>query len=313
MGQEMKLVITLGDPLSINIYAVCTLLLELSLPKYLKICLIGSKKYFDLECKKHHFSLPSRNLNIEFIDVGDGTPGQISTQSILESSKIPNPKVIISCPINKNEAMDAGFSFPGHTEYYAHSTQSQTLMLMMGLQPKKMFVGLCTNHLAINKISENLSIEKIIQKTLLLNNAIKKIGKILHPPIAICGLNPHCSDQGSFGHEEKEIIEPSIKILKETYHINVFGPVSADTVFYLAYKGNYDGVLAMYHDQGLIPIKTLSFNHCVNITYNLPFLRMSPDHGPGRDLYLKEQWNKVELGSFRTCFELAMDHFRNSL
>ncbi len=188
-------------------------------------------------------------------------------------------KVLITLPISKKYVMEAGFKYAGHTDYLAEV--SKTKEYMMVLMCKRLKVGLITTHIPLKKVSESIKKEKIVSKIKLVNRELKEKFKIQKPKIAVLGLNPHAGDGGKIGDEEVKEIIPAVKqLLSEG--INITYPLSADTAFN-RYK-EFDIYVAMYHDQGLIPLKLLCFKKAVNMTLGLPFIRTSPDHGTGYDI-----------------------------
>ncbi len=189
--------------------------------------------------------------------------------------------VIVTAPINKDNIQNEEFNFLGHTEYFTEMCdQNESLMLMAHHHLK---IGLVTNHLPIEKVSGNINESQILNKLLLMNQALKKDYGKIDPKIALLGLNPHSGDNGLIGNEEKLIIKPTILAAKKM-NINVSGPFPADGFFANKNHEKFDGILAMYHDQGLIPFKILSNNEGVNFTAGLPIIRTSPDHGTGYDI-----------------------------
>ena len=192
-----------------------------------------------------------------------------------------NADIIVTAPINKDNIQNEEFNFLGHTEYFTEKcNQNESLMLMAHHNLK---IGLVTNHLPIEKISENIHESQILNKLLLMHQALKKDFAKSNPKIALLGLNPHSGDNGLIGNEEKLIIKPTILAAKKM-NINVSGPFPADGFFANKNHKKFDGILAMYHDQGLIPFKILSNNEGVNFTAGLPIIRTSPDHGTGYDI-----------------------------
>ncbi len=187
---------------------------------------------------------------------------------------------IVTAPLCK-EAMDkAGVFFPGHTELLAQETSTKVYaMMFLG---KNLKVILVTTHLPFSEVPEKINQKIVLEKIKLAYDVSRRL-KIKQPRIVVCGLNPHAGENGLFGKEEKEKIIPACKKAKQL-GIKVFGPYPADTVFYYANKGKYDIVIAMYHDQGLIPVKLLDFSSCVNVTIGLPFVRTSPGHGTAFDI-----------------------------
>lgn len=207
---------------------------------------------------------------------------------------------LVTSPIDKSNLEKVNFSFPGHTEYFASKGGKESLMLMVH---ENLRVALVTGHVGVNKISAALTKENIIKKTQLLKESLVKDFSISRPKIALLALNPHAGDNGKFGNEEAEVIKPSIEYLSEKGML-VMGPFPADGFFASGNFKNYDGVLAMYHDQGLIPFKTLAGIGGVNYTAGLNFIRTSPDHGPGFDLAGKDI---ADPTSFRDALYLAAD------
>ena len=212
---------------------------------------------------------------------------------------------LVTAPIHKHAMQMAGFPFPGHTEYLADQFNAKEhLMLMVndGLR-----VGVVTGHIAVADIPNALTKQKIAQKLSLLNTALKVDFGIERPTIAVLGLNPHASDGGMMGTEEEKIIRPTI-IEAKKQGIAVMGPYAADGFFGSGMFKKFDGILAMYHDQGLIPFKALSFGAGVNYTAGLSAVRTSPDHGTAFDLVGK---NEADPSSFRQALFTAIDIARN--
>ena len=210
--------------------------------------------------------------------------GEIAFQSLKKATADLlhlNADIIVTAPINKDNIQNEEFNFLGHTEYFTEKcNQNESLMLLAHHNLK---VGLVTNHLPIEKISENIHESQILNKLLLMHQALKKDFAKSNPKIALLGLNPHSGDNGLIGNEEKLIIKPTILAAKKM-NINVSGPFPADGFFANKNHKKFDGILAMYHDQGLIPFKILSNNEGVNFTAGLPIIRTSPDHGTGYDI-----------------------------
>ena len=199
---------------------------------------------------------------------------------------------IVTAPINKDNIQNKDFNFFGHTEYFTKkSGLEESLMLMVhdGLK-----VGLVTNHLPVHKVAENITKRKILQKLTLMSNAIKADFDVYDPKIAILGLNPHAGDNGLIGKEDISTIQNSIDFANKQ-GIKCFGPFPADGFFANEVYKKYDGVLAMYHDQGLIPFKVISKNKGVNFTAGLPIVRTSPDHGTGYDIAGKGKASSISF------------------
>lgn len=208
---------------------------------------------------------------------------------------------MVTGPINKKNIQGDDFQFPGHTEYVTQASGAkESLMLMVSPELR---VGMVTGHISLAKVSEAITKEKIIEKATIMDKTLKKDFGIAKPKIAIMGLNPHAGEEGLLGSEEKDIISPALEILR-TNGVLAFGPFPADGFFGAFHFKKYDGVLAMYHDQGLAPFKTLAFDSGVNYTAGLSVIRTSPDHGTAYDMVGK---NSASLNSFREAIYLAHD------
>jgi len=191
-----------------------------------------------------------------------------------------NCDAICTAPIHKEAMHAAGFAFPGHTEYLAHLTGAKRFAMLLcggGLR-----VALATIHSPLKDVPELITEDGILEKLRLLHEFIPYFG-IPRPRIGVCGINPHAGEGGMFGDEESRIIRPAIEKAR-LEGIDSDGPLPADTLFHRMLKGDFDAILAMYHDQGLIPVKTLAFHDGVNVTMGLPFIRTSVDHGTGFDI-----------------------------
>ncbi|HRP60663.1 MAG TPA: 4-hydroxythreonine-4-phosphate dehydrogenase PdxA, partial [Vicingus sp.] len=211
---------------------------------------------------------------------------------------------IVTAPINKDNIQSDQFKFPGHTEYLTEKFEGESLMLLTNENLK---VGIATNHIPVSAIAKSLTVDKIFSKLKILNKSLVQDFAINSPRIAVLGLNPHAGDNGLIGKEEQEIIIPAINSAK-SIGLQVFGPYPADGFFGSANYLKFDAILAMYHDQGLIPFKTLSFGEGVNFTAGLNIIRTSPDHGVAYDIAGKNCANEQ---SFRSAVYLAIDVFRN--
>ena len=208
---------------------------------------------------------------------------------------------LVTGPINKKIINDYGFEFSGHTEFLADISQTKNVVML--LANSKVKVALLTTHIPLNKVSESISTERIIETIKILNENLKRLWKIKNPKICVLGLNPHAGEGGFMGSEEIEIIEPAINALLSE-KIRVEGPISADTAFIKEKTSKYDAYLAMFHDQGLPVLKSMGFGDSVNITLGLPFTRISVDHGTAYELAGK---NKADPSSFKRSMELALE------
>ena len=211
---------------------------------------------------------------------------------------------LVTAPINKKNTQSPSFDFTGHTPYLKHAFNvNDVLMLMVS---ENFRVGLVTEHVPVKDVAQYITREAILSKLNIMRDSLVRDFGIDKPRIAVLGLNPHAGDEGLIGKEEEEIIKPAIKDAK--HHMLVFGPYSADAFFARNYQSRFDGVLAMYHDQGLIPFKSLASGEGVNYTAGLPMVRTSPDHGTAFDIAGK---NKADHSSFIASIYTCIDIIRN--
>lgn len=245
------------------------------------------------------------NLVIEM-----GVPTEISGKYAFESlqaatNALKEEKIdlLVTAPINKENIQSEHFSFPGHTEYLESELEGDSLMFLIHDEIK---VGLVTNHVPINEVSEAISKKKIQKKARLMHKSLVQDFQVSKPKIAVLGLNPHNGDGGLIGNEEIEKIIPAIEQLTQE-GILAFGPFAADSFFGSGEYLNYDAVLAMYHDQGLIPFKNITFGNGVNFTAGLDKIRTSPDHGTAYNIVGK---NKAEEVSFEQAIFKGIELFK---
>lgn len=208
---------------------------------------------------------------------------------------------VVTAPIAKESWKLAGFGYPGHTELFASRTHARQHAMMFAGGPLK--VVLCTVHVPLNSLWGRLNIGAVFHPIELLHQAMVEWFDTPHPRIAVAGINPHASENGQFGDEEERIIAPAIAMAREQ-GIDATGPYPPDTVFIAAKNGKFDAVVAMYHDQGLIPVKLLAFDQAVNVTIGLPIIRTSPDHGTAFDIVGR---NRANPGSMRAAIDLAIE------
>jgi 4-hydroxythreonine-4-phosphate dehydrogenase len=232
-----------------------------------------------------------------------GKYAKLSLEAATEALFDKKIDVLVTAPINKHNMNEAGFNYPGHTEYLGDKLGGKPLMLLCSGDLR---VAVVTGHVPLKNISEKITTESVFEKINQLHASLIKDFGIRKPKIAVLGLNPHAGENGAIGSEEKTAIIPAIEKAKE--NMLVFGPYSADGFFGKNTQAQFDGVLAMYHDQGLIPFKTLAFGTGVNFTAGLDFVRTSPDHGTAYDIAGKQI---ADESSFREAIYKAIDIYRN--
>jgi len=213
--------------------------------------------------------------------------------------------VLVTGPINKSNIQSGSFDFPGHTEYLAKKFNTKDYLMLMVSEDLR--VGAITGHIPLKDVAPSITAELIIDKVQILNDSLIKDFRIRKPKIAILGLNPHASDESLHGNEEEEIIIPAIKQAFDK-NILVYGPYPADGFFGSSKYTKFDGILAMYHDQAMIPFKTMASKSGVNFTAGLPIVRTSPSHGTAFDLAGKDS---ASPDSFRNALYLACDIYKN--
>ncbi len=222
----------------------------------------------------------------------------------VDALKTGSIDALVTAPINKSNIQSEEFKFPGHTDYLDQELEGNALMLMV---QDNLRVGLLTDHVPVNQVASHLTEQLIRRKVETVRLTLTRDFSINKPKIAVLGLNPHAGDGGVIGNEDKEIILPTIKKIFESGTL-VFGPFPADGFFGSGQFEKYDAVIASYHDQGLIPFKTLAFGKGVNFTAGLSKIRTSPDHGTAYDIAGK---NIADHTSFKEAVFLAIDVFHS--
>lgn len=281
---------------------------------YRKALNIKDFNYFQL---KKIEDLDSRKLNVlnlwdETVNItmGESTPeaGKYAFISIKQATEDAIEKkvdAVVTAPINKHNIQSEDFKFAGHTEYLAQTTKSDDSLML--LVDGDLRVGVVTGHIPLKEVSNQLTKKKIEKKLSIMEKSLRVDFGISKPRIALLGLNPHAGDNGVIGSEDDEILKPLIQEWKEKGKL-VYGPFPSDGFFGNGTFKKFDGVLAMYHDQGLIPFKTLAFANGVNYTAGLPIVRTSPDHGTAYDLCGK---NQADETSMRQALFLALEIIKN--
>lgn len=329
MSKEQKIVvgISLGDINGVGIEIILKTFADKRMLDFCTPVLFGSSKVVSIHKKVLKIDTPTQGihdldqivhgkinlLNIwkEEVNVEIGqatkTGGEYAYKSLMSATKaLRKGKIdaLITAPINKETIQSEEFNFSGHTEYLEHELEGKSLMILMsdGLR-----IGLITGHIPISKVAESITPELIKTKVDTMHNSLIKDFNINKPKIAILGLNPHTGDNGVIGSEDDELIRPVIQEIKESGKL-VFGPYAADGFFGSKTYLQFDGVLAMYHDQGLAPFKALSFGNGVNFTAGLNKIRTSPDHGTAFDIAGK---GKASSDSFKEALFSAISIHRN--
>jgi 4-hydroxythreonine-4-phosphate dehydrogenase len=240
------------------------------------------------------------------VDLGKASPvaGSYALKALQAAGKdLLDKKIVavVTAPIDKNTIQGEGFSFKGHTEFFAHLCgNAEPVMLMTS---DRLRIALVTGHIPLKDVVSSLTKEKIIAKTKGVYDSLKRDFGIRKPRIAILALNPHAGDGGLMGKEEEQIIAPAVAEMNNA-GMTVYGPFPADGFFGSSRFKSFDAIMAMYHDQGLVPFKALAFSTGVNFTAGLPVIRTSPDHGTGYDIAGK---NVASESSFREAVYLACD------
>lgn len=324
---KIKVGISIGDYNGIGPEIIMKSLKDKSITDFFTPVIFGSGKLFTYQKNifklQHNFNYITEvsqaqddkinmvNLWKDNVNVDLGTPTEESTRMAIDSLEAATVAlmngevdVLVTAPINKEEMIKYGFQHAGHTGYLEEKFGRKGLMFLVTDDLK---VAVSTHHIPISEVTSNISKEKIKKQIKILNQCLIEDFCVERPKIAVLGLNPHAGDGGAIGKEEIEIIEPAIHELFDN-GIMVFGPYPADSFFQPNKYINFDAVLAMYHDQGLAPFKTLAYEEGVNYTAGLPFVRTSPDHGVAYDIAGK---NIADEQSFTEAIFMAIKVFKN--
>ncbi len=325
--------ITLGDPNGIGPEVVLHCLQDSRLLKYIQPVVIGSVPVLTWHARQlGYHDLPVEVVldaadagdrrGIYVLDVsGEQTPrvdlgqiteagGRLSMLAVAEAVDLCRDGVLdgmVTAPISKEAISKAGYTDPGHTEFIARRVGCDTYTMMMVADHLR--IGLVTAHMAIGEVPRAVTIEAILNRIRIISQSLETDFGISRPRIAVLGLNPHAGDGGVLGREEQETIIPAISKACENGYL-AFGPYPADGFFAVGQYRRFDAVLAMYHDQGLTPFKTLAFDTGVNFTAGLPIVRTSPDHGTAFDIAGS---GKAGAGSMRSALYLALDIARRRM
>lgn len=324
-GNKVRVGISIGDPNGIGMEIILKTLEDQRICELCTPIVYSPKNIIDFNAK----SLGLNNLSLNYfssidelkgnkancIDLGksefrikfgeesaqSGKMALLSLDTAMTDLKAQKIDCLVAAPIHKKAMQLGGFKYPGHTEYLQHADQADdSLMLMISREAK---IGVVTSHIPLKDVASTINSELILKKISLLNQSLKTDFGIQKPKIAVLGLNPHAGEDGVIGKEESEIIVPAIKQAK-SIEILAFGPYPADGFFASSKHREVDGVLAMYHDQGLIPSKLFAASKGVNFTSGLSFVRTSPDHGTAFEIAGKGIANE---SAFRSALYQAID------
>ena len=300
-------------------------IMELCTPVVYGLSKVASyhKKYMELPDFSFQFTKSAEQLSTKRpnlinlydeevkLDLGTSTKiaGQMAERSLYAAGRDLKNKLIdaiVTAPINTNNIQSEKFKFPGHAEFFEHYFGGKENPAMMLLVSENLRVGFVSNHLPVSAVAGEITTEKVLQKLKILNHSLRQDFALNNPTIAVLALNPHTGDEGLFGKEEIEAIQPAVN---QAFHdgINAFGPFPADGFFGTGAYRKFDAVLAMHHDQGMIPFKLLSKDG-VNFTAGLPIVRTSPAHGTAYDIAGK---NIADPQAMRNAIYLALDILKN--
>ncbi len=320
--------ITMGDPGGIGPEIVVKALADPLLRRQAKYIIFGLDEQLEyvadqLEIEPYWLRLPHEKISRDlprqvvvadydeysvpsWLHLPSLVSGQASLQFCIDAIDAARAGIldaVVTSPISKESWHMADARWLGHTELFADRCYSQRKAMMFVAGPLKL--ALATIHEALFEIRNKFTIGCVFEPIDLLNEALKEFFGIGRPRIAVCGLNPHAGENGQFGDEEQRIISPAILLAQEA-GIECFGPFAADTLFLKAARGAYDGVVAMYHDQGLIPVKLLAFDKAVNVTIGIPMIRTSPAHGTAFDIAGRGVANESSMKeAIRVAIEMA--------
>ena len=326
-GTQIKLGISIGD---LNGIGTEIILKTFEDPRMMEFCtpvvfasaktISFQRKHFELTVNYHGIDNLSQVVEGKFnvvnvwkesppVEFGKETEegGQhafLSLKAAVNALKSGEIDVLVTAPINKHNIQSDEFNFPGHTGYLAKELNGEALMFMVSDHLK---VALLTEHVPVKEVSSHVTPKLIESKIRKMHESLVKDFKIRKPKIAILGLNPHVGDNGVIGKEDDEILKPTLEKLRANGKL-VYGPYSADSFFGSESHLKFDAVLAMYHDQGLIPFKTLAFGSGVNYTAGLSRVRTSPDHGTGFDIAGK---NQADFNSFKEAVFTAISIYKS--
>jgi 4-hydroxythreonine-4-phosphate dehydrogenase len=306
-----RLALTLGDPAGIGPEVVLRALCAEGRPEA-DYSVYGSAEVLAERAARLRLVGPE-SLGVRIVDVpltgscplgeSSASGGRAAAEAVLRAAAdamAGRVEGLVTAPLNKESLRAAGYPWPGHTEMLAQATKTPDVAMMFvggGLR-----VILLTIHRSLRSVPDAVTPEVVGRIARLVHRDLLRYG-LPRPRIALCGLNPHAGEGGLFGDEEQRVLRPAVAALRAE-GIDLFGPFAADSVFVRALRGEFDAVLAGYHDQGLIPVKLLAFGHAVNVTIGLPFVRTSVDHGTGFDIAAK---GVADAGSMVRAIDVAVE------
>jgi len=321
LDRKIKVGISIVDPNGIGIEVILKIFERREIFDFFTPVLYGNMKLISFQ--KRHLNLKT-SLNpyreggklspnqVNVVDVwntpfnssfGESTKegGEHALKSLVAATKalkVGKVDVLVTAPIDKHNIQSDSFKFPGHTDYLAKELGGKSLMFMITDELK---VGLLSDHVPVSEVAQLITPERIEEKVALMMQSLREDFGIAKPKIGVLGVNPHTGDQGIIGKEDDEVLRPTLKKLYDKGHI-VLGPYAADSFFGAQTHAQFDAVLAIYHDQGLIPFKTLSFGQGVNYTAGLTKVRTSPDHGTAFEIAGK---GEAHIDSFKEALFAA--------
>lgn len=316
--KKIKIAITIGDPAGIGPEIACKFASDLTGDEDFEAVFISYDHIFTdsydrfIGGKQNNYTVIEPDEKMDFqVEYGKikpeyGKASMLCVEKAVEMALRGEVDAVVTCPINKASIKAGGYNFPGHTEYLGHLTRTRNFsMLMVG---KNIRTVLATTHVPMELLTTKLDEKSIMNAILNANSAGQFFCGKRKPKIAVCGLNPHAGDNGALGDEEITLITPVIDIARAE-GIDVHGPFPADSLFPKAAAGEYDFVVVMYHDQGLIPVKLEAFGNAVNVTLNLPIIRTSVDHGTAFEIAGK---GIAKHQSLHRAVEVAVEMVKNA-
>jgi 4-hydroxythreonine-4-phosphate dehydrogenase len=298
---RVRLAVTLGDPRGIGPEIVAA---ALATEFDADIVLLGAREQIESIPATRHEPVGSWRESQGVARSRAVDAGRVAGRAVERAAQMAlagEVDGIVTAPAEKHALHLAGFPFPGHTEWLAHLAGNVDVAMM--LASDRLRVVLVTTHLPLRDVALVLTTDKIVRTGDVTRRGLREWFGIAEPRLAVCALNPHAGEQGLFGDEEQRVLAPAVE------RLGAVGPIPADTVFVRAMRGEFDAVLAPYHDVGMTAIKVASFGHGVNITLGLPFVRTSPDHGTAMDI---AGTGRADSSSMRAAITLALDLAKRS-